>query len=334
MDSSAPKFSVLIVNYNGLKHLQECLESLQAQSFQDFEIIFVDNASHDGSVDFVRQAFPQVKLVLSSINLGFAGGNNFGIPECHGKWIFFLNNDTRLDLDCLAQLSLACDTLGAGALACLMVDYYHTNLVDSGGDTLYAAGPTYTFRGLPVSDPLFSAPREITAACGGASVWRRDVLDQVGIFDDDFFLNFEDLDLSFRTRHAGYSIWMMPSAKVYHKGSATIGHNTRSSVYYCSRNLLWMRLKNYPARVLLRHGISILATETLTCLVMLFRGSGRWWFEGFRDQFKLIPKMLGKRKTILSQSKLTSAQFEALLRKDWFRERLRVRKMRKAQGLT
>ena len=331
MTAQAPKFSILIVNYNGLHHLQECLDSLQAQVFQDFEVVFVDNASRDGSVDFVRNNFPQIHLLVSPVNLGFAGGNNLGIPHCRGEWIFFLNNDTRVDEHCLAELANACDTLHAGAVACFMVDYYHPSLVDSGGDTLYTAGPTFTFRSLAVDDPLFASPREITAACGGASAWHRDVLAQIGAFDEDFFLNFEDLDLSMRTRHAGYTIWLAPSAKVYHKGSATIGHNTRTSVYYCSRNLLWLRIKNYPTQVLLKHLFPMLVTASMTFFVMLFRGCGRWWFEGRRDQIALIPKMLGKRRQILSHSKLTADQFDALLRKDWLRERLRIRKIRKAQ---
>jgi len=324
MDSTHPLFSILIVNYNGLHHLPECLESLYAQTLQDFEIVMVDNASKDGSLTYLREHHPRVKLIESRVNFGFAGGNNFGYPHCQGEWIFFLNNDTRCEPDCLEKLAEAARTLDAGAIACLMLDYYHPERVDNGGDMLYTAGPAFSNRNLPASDPLYKSPRRISLACGGASAWKRSVLEEIGLFDEDFFLNFEDVDLSFRTSHAGYKIWMAPAAKVHHKGSATIGHYTRTSVFHCSRNMLWVRIKNYPAPIFLRHLIPMFATAVFTFGVMLVRGAGHWWIEGRLQQIPKIPRMLSKRKQILAHSKISAREFNALLRPNWFVERVRV----------
>jgi len=330
--SEEPLFSILIVNYNGLCHLEECLDSLLAQSEQNFEVIIVDNASHDASVAFIRSNYPQVRLLLAPANLGFAGGNNFGLPHCLGSWIFFLNNDTRLAPDCLAQLALAARQSNAGALACLMLDYAHPEQIDSAGDAIYSAGPVWNYRGLSLHDPLLVCKRSVTSACAGAAAFRRDVLDVVGGFDEDFFLLFEDVDLSLRVRHAGYDIELAPGARVWHKGSASIGRHSRTMVYYATRNLLWMRIKNFPAPILLRYLLPMFVTLVLSFVVMLSRGSAKWWIEARFAQLRGIPRMLAKRRVILGASKLTVTQFDALLLKDWFRDRLRVRRIRREQA--
>lgn len=324
--SNTPFISILLVNYNGKHLLQECLQSLRTQSLRNFETIVIDNNSVDGSLAYLQDNFPEVKCFDAKANLGFAGGNNFGLQFCRGDWVFFLNNDTVLAKDCLEQLLLAIQTLDGVGFGCLMLDYQNPALVDSGGDTIYKAGPVYCHRGYSANDPLFSAPRKVTSICAGAAIWKMSVVKELGGFDEQFFLNFEDLDMGLRARHLGYQLWLVPSARLRHKGSATIGHYTHTSVFYCTRNSFWLRLKNYPLPVLLLTMPGILVTGLLTIIVFTRRGVLWSWIQGRLAQLQGIPSILAKRKQILTNSRLTWREFYNLLRPNWFRERLAQRK--------
>lgn len=322
MDAS-PLFSVLIVNYNGLAHLPECLDSLRAQAFRDFEIIVVDNGSRDGSVAFLKDNYPEARVVRSDTNRGFAGGNNFGLPQCRGKFIYLLNNDVRVEPATLAELASAIEANpGVGAFASFLINYRNPALVDSAGDAVYTCGKTFSFTGYPVS--LFTAPRFITSACAGAAAYSRRVIDKVGFFDEDFFLNFEDLDLSFRIQHAGEKILFVPASKVFHKGSATLGgKKSPISLYYSERNFGLFVLKNFPAPVLIRFLPAILFVKAWGLLAAIWFRTPVSWFKGNLAFLKLLPKIPAKREAVLGSSKLTGKQFHDLLRRHWLREKVK-----------
>ena len=200
MNASAPRISILMVNYNGLTHLEECLSSIYSQDFNDFEIVMVDNASKDASVEFVEKRFPFVKTIRSARNLGFAGGNNLGLPHCRGYYVFLLNNDTRLDQDALKALSEAIHLHPqVHVFACFLIDFKDQKRVDSAGDTIYTTGIPFSFTGFPVSH--FTNERPVTSACAGAAAYSRTVLEKLKGFDEDFFLLFEDLDPHIRNGH-------------------------------------------------------------------------------------------------------------------------------------
>ena len=323
-----PSLSILLVNYNGLAHLEECFASISSQSFKDFEVVMVDNASKDGSIAFVAERFPWVKVVRSPANLGFAGGNNFGLPHCTGRNIFFLNNDTRLADGALAALDQAIrEHAPVRVFACFLVNYSDHTLVDSAGDSLYAAGPTFSFSRYPVS--MFTAPRPITSPCAGAAVYARAVLDKIGAFDEDFFLNFEDLDLGFRAQHAGEKILFLPQVKVYHKGSATLGGKKSAiSTYYAEKNYGLFLLKNFPLLNLIRFLPAFIFVKTARLISLSIGGGVYHYFRGNFAFLRQVPLMLPKRRKILASSTLSSRQFDALLRKNWFRERLAWRRGR------
>jgi GT2 family glycosyltransferase len=319
---TGPLFSVLIVNYNGKVHLPECLDSLRKQAFRDFEVVVVDNASRDGSADFVTANYPEVTLVQSDRNRGFSGGNNFGLPHCRGRFIFFLNNDVRVDPAALAELAAATKAHpDVHIFASFLVNYGNPALVDSAGDSVYTCGKGFSFTGYPVS--LFTAPRFVTAACAGAAAYSRSVLDRVGAFDEDFFLNFEDLDLSFRSQHAGERILFIPASKVFHKGSASLGGKKSAlSLYYQERNYLLFVLKNWPWPDLLRFIPSILFVKAWGLLDCLRFGRFGSWVRGNLAGLRLLPGALRKRKAILGTSKLGPGGFRTLLRKNWLREKI------------
>lgn len=317
-----PALSILIVNFNGKHHLQECLASVYAQAYTDFEVVLVDNASHDGSAEFIRERFPAVKLVVSPVNTGFAGGNNLGFPHCSGGSVFLLNNDTRLADDALASLARDLDAYPeVGVFACFLLSYKEPDKVDSAGDTIYGWGSTFSFGGYPAS--MFTAPRPVTSACAGAAVYRKRVLDKIGWFDEDFFLNFEDMDLSLRARHAGEQILFLPSVKVYHKGSATLGgKSSRLSLFYSERNYLSMVLKNFPLGSLIRFLPALAFSKAASLRTCLANGcAGAYWSANL-EALRLLPKTLAKRRRIQGASVLTSRQFSRLLRPSWIKERI------------
>lgn len=316
-----PEISILIVNYNGLVHLEECLASVYAQDYPDFEVIVVDNASHDTSVAFVRERFPQVKMVLSDTNLGFAGGNNLGLRHCMGRQVLLLNNDTRMEAGCLAALAEAVRTYAPVRIfQPMQLDYYQPDKVDSAGDTVYTAFFSFSFTGYPAA--IFSDPRPITGACAAAALYPRDLLEKLGGFDEDFFLVYEDLDLSLRARHLGEEILLLPAAKVLHKRSASLGKRSALTLFYSERNFALCVLKNYPTAVLLPRLPAFLLMKAFNLLVSARAGMLGVYLKATWASLRLAPAMLAKRSAILGASRLPAARFSALLRRGWLRERL------------
>lgn len=317
-----PLLSILLVNYNGKAHLQECLESVFGQGFRDFEVVLVDNASKDDSVAYVEKSFPEVSIVRSPVNSGFAGGNNLGLPLCRGRWVFLLNNDTRLEAGALQALA---DDIarfpGNRVFACFMLRYAEPGKVDSAGDNLYTMGAVSSFAGFPAS--LFTRPREVTSACAGAAVYARSVLESLGGFDEDFFLLMEDVDLSLRARHLGESILFLPGVRVLHKGSASIGGAIGPiGIFYGSRNYPFVFVKNFPLVTLLKCAPGICLMLAIRFLQSIRQGYLPILLKSWASGLAMLPAMLAKRKMILSGSKLSRRQFEAALHRGWFRQRL------------
>jgi GT2 family glycosyltransferase len=300
--------------------LEECLSSLRRQDFKDFEVVLVDNASKDASVAFVKENFPEVRVVQSDSNLGFTGGNNLGITFCSGEYVLFLNNDTRVESDALGNLARAIQEFpDFQVFACALLRYSDPTLLDSGGDTLYTSGFFMTFSGCPAA-PFFK-PREILSACAGAAVYPKELLHRLGGFDDDFFLLFEDVDLSMRARHLGAKILFVPNARVLHKGSATIGDAVSTGkLYYCTRNLVPLLLKNFPAKTLVRFTPGMLLNLSLRFLHAVRAGRGTVLLKGCLDGLRMVPGSLRKRRAILASSKFSATDLNRLLRTGWFRE--------------
>jgi len=288
----------------------------------DFEVVMVDNASKDVSLEFVKNRFPEVRIVPSETNLGFAGGNNLGLEHCRGEYVFLLNNDTRLEPRALENLAYAIFLHPQiHVFACFMLNFNNPELVDSAGDTLYTTGVTFSFRGFPVSN--FLEERFVTSACAGAAVYTRELLEQLKGFDEDFFLLLEDVDLSLRAQHRGESILFLPSVKVFHKGSATLGGvQSPVSFYYVERNFLWLLLKNYPWPSLADTLPRYLVIKILRFFhAVRFRCVGKY-FRANWDSLKGIKSMLGKRHVILGNSRISSRKFKSLLRRGWLKERI------------
>ena len=249
---SEPDVSVIVVNFNGRKWLEGCLSAVAAQVGVCTETILVDNASTDGSREFVRESFPEVRLVVLDENHGFAGGGNAGSAVARGRYLAFLNNDARPDESWLRRLLAALEHTPQAAMAASQIVWMdNPAIIESAGDGWFTSGGAFK-RGFGQPASMWRERGEAFGACGAACLIRREVFERVGGFDESFFVVFEDVDLSYRVRLAGGMCIYEPDAVVRHAGSATLGRLSRQAVYYGQRNLEWVYVKNTPGLLLLR----------------------------------------------------------------------------------
>lgn len=244
--------SVIIVNWNGRHLLGECLDSLMAQRFLDFEIILVDNGSHDGSVDFVREHYPAVRLIVLDENRGFSEGSNVGIRCATGRYVALLNNDTKADPGWLEQLVYAAEAApAAGMWASKILSYANPRIIDNVGLLIYRDGLARGRGRLEYDDGRFDQAAEALLPSGCAALYRKAVLDEIGLFDEKFFAYADDVDLGLRARLAGWGCIYVPTARVYHKYSASSSSYSPFKVFLVERNRIWVLLKYYPIELIL-----------------------------------------------------------------------------------
>jgi len=244
--------SVVILNWNGLRHLDGCLTSLQAQTYTAFETILVDNGSTDGSVAWVREHFPHVRLLCNERNVGYAAGNNQAIRASQAPFVATLNNDTRVEPDWLAALVAAAEgdpSVGMCASRMLFAD--RPGIINSTGISMDVAGIAWDRCGGEPDHGGAGEPVEVFGPCAGAALYRRAMLDQIGLFDEDFFAYLEDVDLAWRARLVGWRCLYVPAACVYHVHSATGVEGSPFKNRLLGRNKVWTIAKNYPTGRLL-----------------------------------------------------------------------------------
>jgi GT2 family glycosyltransferase len=248
----SPEVSVVIVTWNGRAFLDACLTAVAAQEGIAAETILVDNASTDGTVEYVRDRFPWVRVIALDRNHGFAGGNNAGVREARGRFVALLNNDTVADPGWLRTLRGGIDEPARFVLVASRIVYMHDpDIIDSAGDGLLRWGGAFK-RHHGAAAATAGESREVFGVCGAACLLPKAVYDELGGFDEDFFASHEDVDLSYRARLRGYRCRYVAEAVVRHHGSATLGRLSAFAVFQGQRNLEWMYVKNTPALLLLR----------------------------------------------------------------------------------
>jgi GT2 family glycosyltransferase len=313
----SPEISVIVLNWNGVQYLEACLRAVLAQQDVDFETILVDNASTDGSVELVRRQFPQVRCVVLSENRGFAAGNNAGAAQAGGRLLAFLNNDTVADARWLRALRAGIDRHSWFALATSRIVYMHdASIVDSAGDGLLRWGGAFKHHhGQPAR--LADQSREVFGACGAAFMVAREVFDELGGFDEDFFASHEDVDFSYRARLRGYRCRYVADAVVGHHGSATLGTVSAVSVFHGQRNMEWMYLKNTPAPLLLRTLPGHLLYNVAAAAQFARLGRLGPFLRAKAAAVARLPRMLGKRRGIQRGKRVDAAAIEPYLERRW-----------------
>ena len=316
--TDAPQVSVIIVNYDRWTLLQECLLALGAQTYRDMEIIVVDNGSSDNSAEHVKRFFPQTKAIVLERNVGFCEGNNHGIAIARGEFIALLNNDAAPDPRWLEELVKAArDHPEASFFASRVLRYDAPTLLDSAGDGIALAGTAYR-RGHRQPASQYAREEFVFGASGSAAFYRRRLLQEVGLFDEDFFAVYEDADLSFRAQLAGYRCLYVPTAIVYHRGSGTIGTYSDFYVYQTQRNVEFFFLKNMPSPLcflLLPHHL-LYDLLGLLFFVLLERRGGAF-LRAKRDAVRHLPRMLDKRLAIQAKRSMSVRYLLSLMERDW-----------------
>ena len=255
-----PRASVIIPSWNGLALLRGCLEALRWQTYPNYEVIVADNGSTDGSVAALRHEYPEVRVLALPTNGGYSGGCNAGIKAARGELLVMLNNDTEADPRWLEALVEAMDRHPeAGSVASRIMIYDRRDVLHSAGD-LYRRNGTPDSRGVwqPYGPP-FDQECYVFGGCGGAVAYRRKMLDEIGVFEEGFFMYCEDVDLNWRAQLAGWKCVYTPEAVVYHRLSAS-GGGTLSS-YHVGRNTLWVIARNYPTSLFVRHWREIASAQ-------------------------------------------------------------------------
>lgn len=255
------ELSVITINYNGLKDTCELIESLPADD-KSLEVIVVDNASTADEASVIEQRFPQVTVVRSDRNLGFAGGNNLGIKAAHGKYLFFINNDTLLynrgekgevrGENILQPLIDRLESAPKIGIVCPKIRFtWDNNPIQYAGYTPLSA-ITVRNRSIGFGEAdcgQYDMPHPTPYAHGAAMMVRREAIDKAGMMPECFFLYYEELDWSMMIRRAGYDIWYEPATTVYHKESQTTGQNSPLRTYFITRNRLLLVSRNVGSPV-------------------------------------------------------------------------------------
>jgi GT2 family glycosyltransferase len=311
-----PRVTVVIPNWNGERFLNFCLGSLRRQTFGDFEVFLIDNASADGSIELLRRDFPEVRATVFGENRGFSAAVNAGISASDTELVALLNNDTEQDPGWLEALVRAADGHPeAGFFASKLVDFRDRRLLDGAGDALRLSGLPYRLGHGEVDRGQFDAPGYVFSACAAAALYRREMLDDVGLFDEDFVSYCEDGDLSFRAQLAGYRCLYVPDAVVYHMGSAsTGGKRSATATRLGTRNSLSLLVKNLPLSTVphvlpffvlgqLARSLTAAATGTLGAHL---RGLAEAWYQ--------LPLTLEKRRKIQGNKRTSDAEIRRLLK--------------------
>jgi hypothetical protein len=325
-----PLISVIIPNWNGANFLPLCLDSLKKQDFKNFETIVVDNGSEDDSLDILKDNYPWVKALPLENNHGFAGGCNRGMETAQGEWIVLLNNDTEADTGWLKEISRAIAEYSEYSFfSTKILMFGDREYLDGTGD--YLPRSLYAFRyGQFVKDEgQFDNLGDIFSPCGAAAVYKKTMLDDIGLLDEDFFAYLEDIDLGLRAHLKGYKGRFIPESKIYHIGAGSTDSEKMSPWVYKQniRNRHLIVFKTLPVTVYLCSLPSIIFWHMADLARHPARVPG--YLKGYFESLALLPQILKKRRNIMKTRKVSSRYIYNLL-KEGSRLYMRQRSFRRS----
>lgn len=280
----AVKVTVIIPNYNGLKFMRLCMESLRQQRCRDFRVLVVDNGSDDGSVQWLKEQ--RIPTIFLKENTGFTGAVNTGIRAAGTEFVLLLNNDTVAEPGLVGELLKTIErSEKIFAVSSKMIQMHHRELMDDAGDMYSVLGWAYQ-RGVGRSARGYNKPGEVFSACAAAAIYRKKVFETIGLFDEMHFCYLEDIDVCYRAKIYGYHNRYCPSAVVYHVGSATSGSKYNGfKVKLAARNNIYLNYKNMPLGQLLVNGLPLIAGICVKYGFFKKIGFGKEYLAGIREGF-------------------------------------------------
>lgn len=298
--------TIVLSYWNSEKYLDSCLSSLAQQTLKPTQIIIVVDGSDNFPDDFNTYNLP-IELIYLPKQVGFAGANNQAIKQAKGNWLALLNIDAFPEKDWLQQLIQATEKYPEySCFASKQLQYHNHNLIDGAGDSYHFSGLIWR-RGfnLPV-EKIPNTCQEVFSPCAAAALYSKQIFDEVGGFDEDFFSYAEDIDLGFRLRLKGYKCLYIPSAVVYHVGSASTGHkHSDFAIYHGHRNLVWAFFKNMPLPLLIITLPYHLLLNLITLIKFSLKGKAKVIFQAKWDALKNLPRIWSKRKYIQVQRQIS-----------------------------
>lgn len=305
----APLVSVLVVTWNGRALLERCLPALAAQTLDDREVVVVDNGSGDGTAGAVPELCPGAVVVRSRANLGFARGNNLGLTRCRGRYVALLNNDCVAEPDWLARAVDAAEASGAGMVATRQLRADRLDTIDSAGIALDRAAIAWDRGGGQPADRAMADMSPLFGPSGGAALYRRELLEDVGPFDGELEMYYEDVDLAWRARLRGWRCAEAAEARALHLGSASAGRNSPRKRFLLARNKLWVAARCYPCEGLRRYLAALLLYDAaalagyavLSPPATVDRAARRAALVGRAAALRGLPRWLDKRRAVQSR---------------------------------
>jgi GT2 family glycosyltransferase len=325
--SGRPSVTALVLSYNGAGLLDTALPSLLAQTYPRLAVRVIDNGSTDGTEAHVRERWPQVDVLRIPENIGVAAALNRGVQSADGDLVALLNNDIELNPRWLEELVAAIGEHPRAASASgKMLRFAQRDVIDAAGDGMRWSGAGFPRGGGEPDRGQYDRAEDVFSACAGAALYRREALERVGPFDEDFFAYFEDVDWGLRAQLQGYSSRYVPTAVAYHMRGATTGRDKRRYRVPQRRNQVWLLAKNYPVGALLRHGPEILLLQLGIAVQDLREGVFDATLRGWLQALAGLPRMLRKRRAPDGGTRAALARLDAVLTPEpWSRGTLRER---------
>ncbi|MEZ0537118.1 glycosyltransferase family 2 protein [Caldicellulosiruptoraceae bacterium PP1] len=306
--------TIIIPNYNGYKYLNSCLNSLLNQTNNNYSIIIIDNNSNDKSIDIIN-SFKKNKLNIEILkldkNYGFSVAVNNGIKMSDVEYVIALNNDTILDKDFVKNiLHYVRNKSSIFSYSLKMIQNNNPCIIDDAGDYYTILGWHYK-RGNGLPKEKYDKPYEIISSCGGAAIYNKKILDEIGYFDEDFFAYLEDVDLGLRALMRGYKNFYCPDAEVLHIGSATTGSKYNEfKVRLTSRNSIYVLYKNMPLFHFIINFPFIFLGYLIKLIFFTKKGFGKVYINGIKEGLTTLYKFKHKRKENMKKKKISNIKLE------------------------
>jgi hypothetical protein len=311
--------AIVIPNFNGLNDLKCVYKSISNQSYKNYKVIMVDNGSADYSVPFTKETYPEHVVISLDKNYGFSVAVNKGITyaleSLNADVILLLNNDIELKGNFFEEASRTFSEVpDAGFIAVKMLNFFDRNKIDDAGDSLKSFGGYPIARGHGEIDKgQYDKPEFIFGACAGAALYKSELFLNAGMFDENFFAYYEDIDLSMRFQLYGYKCFYNPKLVCYHKRGETVQKFRGWETYYTERNIVSLRLKNYPLSLYIKHSLFFFLARVRRYYKFLFlypKGTFMFALKGYFSGVILIHKSIKKRRLIQSNRKVSNEYLE------------------------